>query len=608
MAAALLRFNFNYGDLIRWLKGPYTYSHRDWSTLQDCIKVIEKIPPPPGWPRVNLPRAMKVLQQGCPLAGHYHCSFDSVLQRNLHPLSKDLQKEAKSVDERLRKEEKLSYHILLPRFLFRFLFGLHLALFQVAYKNNDPDPRLCVNPTSTVSKTDNGNANAQIPDPGAPGRHEENPPIYYGTAFIRQMVWLWNLRISYPHEDILQLADDVSAAFHRILYDPLMALVFATVWGMYLVIPVGTIFGARNSPSFYMEAGETRSHLAGSWPDATSLPLQDLAEQVVLPPSPTPAEAAAFAQAVADSQHQGIANPHSSNPERRLPSFVDDSCTAHVAWYFRTAINVVVWAARVVFGFPQEDPTRPPCINPFKWIKDAAARVKFLGFLLDTRQMLVIWPLDKRAKLSALILELLSQQSPPHRRGSTPQSIAKILGLLRHGAMVAPLGALQTLRLQFFLNDIVSKAPAHLRRWWQGIRLVLPRPIVNDLRRLQSTLLSDESDPRRSRLIGLIIPRDPTHISRSDASMNGMGAWSANLPHMWRLSIADLKACAIPTHGRHNQQYHEPKAEQAPAHINILEFFWHFHRTLASHPFPQSRLRDRSHQRAPWRIPHPSPR
>ena len=55
--------------------------------------------------------------------------------------------------------------------------------------------------------------------------------------------------------------------------------------------------------------------------------------------------------------------------------------------------------------------------------------------------------------------------------------------------------------------------------------------------------------------------------------MNGMGAWSADLPHMWRLSMADLQACAIPTHGRHNPQCHEPKAEPAPSHINILEFF-----------------------------------
>ena len=42
---------------------------------------------------------------------------------------------------------------------------------------------------------------------------------------------------------------------------------------------------------------------------------------------------------------------------------------------------------------------------------------------------------------------------------------------------------------------------------------------------------------------------------------------------MWRLSMADLQACAIPTQGRHNPQYHEPKAEPTPAHINILEFF-----------------------------------
>jgi len=404
-----------------------------------------------------------------------------VLARNLHPPSADLRKEAASVDERLQKEEKLSYHILLPRFLFRFLFGLHLALFRIAYHNDDPDPRLFVDPTTTVSPDDDSNANAQMPDPGSAGQEEENPPIYYGTAFMRQLIWLWNLRISYPHDKILQLADDVSAAFHHMLCDPCLAIVFATVWHNFLVIPIETIFGARNSPSFYMEAGETRSHLAGVWPDATSLMIQDLAEQVIMPAKPTPEETASFAQAVSDSQHTGINQPQSANPERRLPSFVDNSCTAHVYWYFHTAINMVVRAARIVFGFPSEDPTRPPCINPHKWIKEAAIRVKFLDFIIDTRRMCLIWPPDKRAKLKALLLELFTQQAPPHCRGSTPKHIARILGLLRHGALVAPLGVLQTLRLQLFLNNIVSKAPAHLRRWWQGCRLILPRPILHDL-------------------------------------------------------------------------------------------------------------------------------
>jgi len=42
---------------------------------------------------------------------------------------------------------------------------------------------------------------------------------------------------------------------------------------------------------------------------------------------------------------------------------------------------------------------------------------------------------------------------------------------------------------------------------------------------------------------------------------------------MWRLSIADLHPCAIPTQGCHNHQCHEPKLEPVPTHINILEFF-----------------------------------
>jgi len=52
------------------------------------------------------------------------------------------------------------------------------------------------------------------------------------------------------------------------LYHPTLAPAFALVWQRYLVIPVGTIFGACNSPSFYMEAGETSAHLAMHVPRA----------------------------------------------------------------------------------------------------------------------------------------------------------------------------------------------------------------------------------------------------------------------------------------------------------------------------------------------------
>jgi len=52
-----------------------------------------------------------------------------------------------------------------------------------------------------------------------------------------------------------------------------------------------------------------------------------------------------------------------------------------------------------------------------------------------------------------------------------------------------------------------------------------------------------------------------------------MGAWSSDLPHMWRLSIADLNSCAFPTQGHHNKQCHKPKSEPTPTHINTFKFF-----------------------------------
>jgi len=162
---------------------------------------------PKGWPNIQHQRTEQVLQQGVPLQGHYSCSWASVIARNLHPLSHDLAREAHQVDERLRKEEKLAYHILLPRFLFCFIVGIHLCLFCIAFRDEDPTARLCVDPSTPISHSDNGNTNRQMPAPGIHGRLLENPLIFYGTALVRYLIWLWNLHLSYPMQDILQLAD-----------------------------------------------------------------------------------------------------------------------------------------------------------------------------------------------------------------------------------------------------------------------------------------------------------------------------------------------------------------------------------------------------------------
>ena len=176
MAAALMRFDFNYGDFMRWLGGPYTNSHRNWEDVFLALESVSSTQPPPGYPLVDYDRAYRLATQGAPLKGHFSTSCANVSRRNLKPPSTALLKEAPALHEKLRKEEQLSYHVLLPRFLWRFINGLHLCLLNFVFRCGDPKGRLCVDPSTTIDAKDDGNANRHIPDPGTPGRWDENPP------------------------------------------------------------------------------------------------------------------------------------------------------------------------------------------------------------------------------------------------------------------------------------------------------------------------------------------------------------------------------------------------------------------------------------------------
>jgi hypothetical protein len=67
---------------------------------------------------------------------------------------------------------------------------------------------------------------------------------------MRFLIAIWHLHITHPGSDILLHADDVKSAFRRILYSPEMAVLFAYVFGPFLIIPVGQVFGSRSAPLF----------------------------------------------------------------------------------------------------------------------------------------------------------------------------------------------------------------------------------------------------------------------------------------------------------------------------------------------------------------------
>ena len=80
----------------------------------------------------------------------------------------------------------------------------------------------------------------------------------------------------------------------------------------------------------------------------------------------------------------------------------------------------------------------PPCVNPLKWVALATHVMRFLGHIIDSRQMIVLWPLEKRDRMREFINNVLENQPPNSKHGSTPTDIARVLGLIRHGSFVAP--------------------------------------------------------------------------------------------------------------------------------------------------------------------------
>jgi hypothetical protein len=124
---------------------------------------------------------------------------------------------------------------------------------------------------------------------------------------MHPLIWLWNLLIDHPDKDILILPDDVTAAFHRVLYHPSTMIVFASVFEEYLCVPAGSIFRGQEFASlqYLYAAWGTSSLVVRSVPFLVAR--TELTDRSYLSALPTNKERASFAQASKDALNPGAA-------------------------------------------------------------------------------------------------------------------------------------------------------------------------------------------------------------------------------------------------------------------------------------------------------------
>jgi hypothetical protein len=348
------------------------------------------------------------------------------------------------------------------------------------------------------------------------------------------------------------------------LYHPDLAIVFAFVFMEFLCIPVGSVFGARNSPSWWCLLAEVRAHLAACGDFSSTPPL--LADRVRLVLPPTPREQHQIVAAVADRCHNGV--PHLQADRYHQSMFVDDSAQAELRQRIRASIHNSEQSAYTILGHPGVN-RRTSCLSAEKWRDTAHYAMEFLGFEICTRSMTVRWPVPKRLALKAYIDE--KWRDRPCR--VSPRDVASLLGTVRNAAFVAPLGNHLSIRLQQCLNEAVARHNHHRvsRRWWSTHLITIPPEALDDIHTIYCSLDDNEFHPIWQSYIGYLVDWEPTGRVILDAAYEGLGGWSPEYLFKWRLNREDLIHA-----GFHmkllEESAIEPAVDASGIHINVLEF------------------------------------
>ena len=551
IACLLLLCDFDVGKLIRLLRGNYTGDFVNFSAIDKALDTLSSIKPDEGQPTHDFDLLRKLYHHGVPHEATYTCDREDMLRRNLYNNHKAAHPHYSDIHSKVATDVQKSYAIALPRWILRFIDGLFLAAigWAIRQKAGKTKGRQVNDPSALLHPTDTGALNEHI------SLKDDCPDIFYQTALLRVLIRVFNLRISFPLDDIMAYKDDLVTAFRRVRYHPDISCAHAFVFEAFLILPIGLVFGARDSPAWFCQVSELRAFASQHF-SSLGLPIPDqtLIDSVTFDDDNHHESNPAFTQAHPDSKNHGL-------PSLRIGpqnTFVDDTIMIELKRFIRLAAINSVLSATLFIGDPKnvENP-----ISEEKFERHFRHVNEVLGFVIDTRKMVVTYPEDKKKDLLFILCE-----NKPWRSNQPIQVrlLAKILGKLRNLAQILPFGTHLSINLQLSLSSYIKRSitshpkglkesmRSRMRRTWDKERTThISKRAAKDLNFITS-LLIEAPFSIWNRPISLLIPRDPHFSSKSDACDYGLGGFSHDLDFQWRI-LAD-------------------KLDARNLHINIKEF------------------------------------
>ena len=551
-AAALLHYNLHVGSVIRFCGQNYTNAHLD---PRKIVHKLRNIAPKPIQDYV-----LRALTVGAPSKISGHSTSENFWSYKRYGNHKSISTRPDLVAKTLNKEEKNNYTIPFPIWIARFVPHLHVSPEGIIIKEGKKD-RIIFDASFHIRY------DSQAPNDWT-SKHDE-PSITYGTALIRHLQQIWNLRITYPDDIIYLWDDDVAGAFRLVKYNPEIAQVFSALLHQHLWVPVGQVFGGNTSAQNFEGLAIAREYLSQHFSSPSFQHLVAKHSNILSPiqytkftskPTITPTSAC--------SLHKGVFSPNGDRKNTPHNTFVDDNLIAETAPFIKHAQAASIEGLYNILGLPDTKNRRTVLSND-KYYRESCGPSKIqLGYLINTNTMLVSFTnkrlQDMRTSLShwhkkrrrfklhdlAVLsghLEFIASMTPWLRFITIALKYSLLVTLRANASSTLEKPSNATLvadshALSLTLDTLKRKnfaISALLRQTWHSHKKF---NISKNLRKELKLLNFIFARPKQFKFespIAHIIPRDFDFTALGDACLDGGGGYSDDLKFWWFIPWPD---------------------------------------------------------------------
>jgi hypothetical protein len=271
---SLLHYNFDVATTVHYIGGPHVAAHRDVAQILATIK--DSVDP------AIQRQVHRLFTVGAPTWFNGHSSAKNFREFHKHGNHTSADKHPKELMDVFVKDAKCGFNLVFDLALLPFIWFLHLT------------------PTGLVDLYNQWKSNRPVfdssfhPYPSAFAINDwcdlaKEPPFEFPQAFLHFLVWIWNLRISYPALKIMLGDNDIAGAFRLVKYHPNLVLALhGYTCDRFLGMATRQTFGNSPSPAnFEPLAIAHKQHASWPWehqPNQSLAHAQSLVDRMSFPP------------------------------------------------------------------------------------------------------------------------------------------------------------------------------------------------------------------------------------------------------------------------------------------------------------------------------------